>query len=220
MKKSFIVFSLIGLVALGISLSSCDSEATSVEQDYNCEERWQKLQQQVEQLNAEYEHLTSEKVFADGKKMVVGDGEIDLRCKYKGVKSGKLMYKMLQRVFSKKFRNTVQGLSDEQVRGKIVAEMESMTGVIDEQLKAQIVKTKIDDTQTACLHNQYASIQAHFMKLSMDLGVDDLRHYTEEYIDIINTTLKDSEERMILTMQMSIMYYIHAFWSIEGKKLL
>ena len=119
MKKSFIVFSLIGLVALGISLSSCDSEATSVEQDYNCEERWQKLQQQVEQLNSEYEHLTSEKVFADGKKMVVGDGEIDLRCKYKGVKSGKLMYKMLQRVFSKKFRNTVQGLSDEQVQSRI-----------------------------------------------------------------------------------------------------
>ena len=54
----------------------------------------------------------------------------------------------------------------------------------------------------------------------MNLELEDRRHYTEEYIKIINTTLQDPEERLIQTIQISMMYYICAFWSREGAYLL
>ena len=110
-------------------------------------------------------------------------------------------------------------MSDEQVKEKVVSEMENMTGVMDEQFKAQLMKTQVDDYQTARLHKQYISIQTQFMNLAMDLGVEDLRHYAEEYIEIINTTLTDKDERITLTIQISMAYYICAFWSTEGAHL-
>ena len=219
MKKSFIVFSLIGIVAIGMSFTSCKNEATSEALNCSYEESWQQLEQQVEQLNVEYEHLATEKIARGGKVMAFDADEIELRSKYKGARSGKLMYKMLRRVFSKNFRKSAQGLSDEQVKEKVVNEMENMTGVMDEQFKAQLMKTQVEDYQTARLHKQYISIQTQFMNLAMDLGVEDLRHYAEEYIEIINTTLTDKDERITLTIQISMAYYICAFWSTEGAHL-
>ena len=219
MKKSFIVFSLIGIVAIGMSFTSCKNEATNEALNCSYEESWQQLEQQVEQLNVEYEHLATEKIARGGKVMIFDVDEIELRSKYKGARSGKLMYKMLRRVFSKNFRKSAQGLSDEQVKEKVVSEMENMTGIMDEQFKAQLMKMQVEDYQTARLHKQYISIQTQFMNLAMDLGVEDLRHYAEEYIEIINTTLTDKDERITLTIQISMAYYICAFWSTEGAHL-
>lgn len=219
MKKSFIVFSLIGIVAIGMSFNSCKNEATSEALNCSYEESWQQLEQQVEQLNVEYEHLATEKIARGGKVMIFDVDEIELKSKYKGARSGKLMYKMLRRVFSKNFRKSAQGLSDEQVKEKVVNEMENMTGVMDEQFKAQLMKMQIEDYQTARLNKQYISIQTQFMNLAMDLGVEDLRHYAEEYIEIINTTLTDKDERITLTIQISMAYYIYAFWCTEGAHL-
>ena len=151
--------------------------------------------------------------------MIFDVDEIELKSKYKGARSGRLMYKMLRRVFSKNFRKSAQGLSDEQVKEKVVNEMENMTGIMDEQFKAQLMKMQIEDYQTARLNKQYISIQTQFMNLAMDLGVEDLRHYAEEYIEIINTTLTDKDERITLTIQISMAYYICAFWSTEGAHL-
>ena len=167
----------------------------------------------------EYEHLATEKIAGGGKVMIFDVDEIELRSKYKGARSGKLMYKMLRRVFSKNFRKSAQGLSDEQVKEMVVNEMENMTAVMDEQFKAQLMKTQVEDYQTARLHKQYISIQTQFMNLAMDLGIEDLRHYAEEYIEIINTTLTDKDERITLTIQISMAYYICAFWSTEGAHL-
>ena len=219
MKKSFIVFSLIGIVAIGMSFTSCKNEATNEALNCSYEESWQQLEQQVEQLNVEYEHLATEKIARGGKVMIFDVDEIELRSKYKGARSGKLMYKMLRRVFSKNFRKSAQGLSDEQVKEKVVSEMENMTGIMDEQFKAQLMKMQVEDYQTARLHKQYISIQTQFMNLAMDLGIEDLRHYAEEYIEIINTTLTDKDERITLTIQISMAYYICAFWSTEGAHL-
>ena len=216
MKKSFIVFSLIGIVAIGMSFTSCKNEATNEALNCSYEESWQQLEQQVEQLNVEYEHLATEKIARGGKVIIFDVDEIELRSKYKGARSGRLMYKMLRRVFSKNFRKSAQGLSDEQVKEKVVNEMENMTGIMDEQFKAQLMKMQIEDYQTARLHKQYISIQTQFMNLAMDLGIEDLRHYAEEYIEIINTTLTDKDERITLTIQISMAYYICAFWSTEG----
>ena len=143
MKKSFIVFSLIGIVAIGMSFTSCKNEATSEALNCSYEESWQQLEQQVEQLNVEYEHLATEKIARGCKVMIFDVDEIELRSKYKGARSGKLMYKMLRRVFSKNFRKSAQGLSDEQVKEMVVNEMENMTGVMDEQFKAQLMKMQI-----------------------------------------------------------------------------
>ena len=219
MKKSFIVFSLIGIVAIGMSFTSCKNEATGEALNCSYEESWQQLEQQVEQLNVEYEHLATEKIARGGKVMIFDVDEIELRSKYKGARSGRLMYKMLRRVFSKNFRKSAQGLSDEQVKEMVVNEMENMTGIMDEQFKAQLMKTQVEDYQTARLHKQYISIQTQFMNLAMDLGIEDLRHYAEEYIEIINTTLTDKDERITLTIQISMAYYICAFWSTEGAHL-
>lgn len=219
MKKSFILFSLIGIVAIGMSFNSCDKGATSASSDYSHEENWLKLEQQLEQLNAKYEHLTTEKVEAK-KKLVVEDGELELRSKYKGVKSGKLMYQMLQLVFSNDLKKYTQGMSNEEREKHVVAEIENITSIIDELQKAPTMNTEFDDIQTTQWDDQFTSIHTDFVKLSIDLELEDLRHYTEEYIEIINTTLQDPEERLIQTIQISMTYYICAFWSREGAYLL
>ena len=54
----------------------------------------------------------------------------------------------------------------------------------------------------------------------MNLTVSEMRDYTEAYIKLINTILTEKEEKMILTMQCSMQYYIFAFWNTEGAKLL
>ena len=111
-------------------------------------------------------------------------------------------------------------MSNEEREKHVVAEIENITSIIDEQQKAPTMNTEFDDIQTTQWDDQFTSIHTDFVKLSMNLELEDRRHYTEEYIKIINTTLQDPEERLIQTIQISMMYYICAFWSREGAYLL
>lgn len=61
---------------------------------------------------------------------------------------------------------------------------------------------------------------AYFTQFGMNLTISEMRDYTEAYIKLINTILTEKEEKMILTMQCSMQYYIFAFWNTEGAKLL
>ena len=81
------------------------------------------------------------------------------------------------------------------------------------------MQADLDELKKTKLTDQYETISDDFMKYGMKLSVSEMRDYTEEYMKLINTMLTEKEERMILTMQCSMQYYIYAFWHTEGAKL-
>ena len=186
MKKSFVVFSLIGLVAIGMCFNSCSKETKPT---YSYEEGWEMFNAEVAKLNQTYNQLLLDSIRIADTNV---ETDFDLRCTYKGANSGKLMYKVLERVFSEEFLAKSEGMSQDELKKSVMEETEKLTGGLDEQLKAQI----------------------------LNLTVSEMRDYTEAYIKLINTLLTDKEEKMILTMQCSMQYYIFAFWNTEGAKLL
>ena len=147
------------------------------------------------------------------------EADIKLRCKYKGANSGKLMYSVLKRVFSAEFLAQTEGMSQDELKKSVIAETEKLAGPLDEQLKTQIMQADLDELKKTKLTDQYETISDDFMKYGMKLSVSEMRDYTEEYMKLINTMLTEKEERMILTMQCSMQYYIYAFWHTEGAKL-
>ena len=213
MKKSFVVFSLIGLVAMGMSLSSCSKETKPT---YSYEEGWEMFDTEVAKLNQKYDLLLQDST-PSAETNVAAD--IKLRCKYKGANSGKLMYSVLKRVFSAEFLAQTEGMSQDELKKSVIAETEKLAGPLDEQLKTQIVQADLDELKKTKLTDQYETISDDFMKYGMNLSVSEMRDYTEEYMKLINTMLTEKEERMILTMQCSMQYYIYAFWHTEGAKL-
>ncbi|MBQ5625853.1 MAG: hypothetical protein IIU96_02290 [Paludibacteraceae bacterium] len=213
MKKSFVVFSLIGLVAMGMSLSSCSKETKPT---YSYEEGWEMFDTEVAKLNQKYDLLLQDSTPSAETNV---EADIKLRCKYKGANSGKLMYSVLKRVFSAEFLAQTEGMSQDELKKSVIAETEKLAGPLDEQLKTQIVQADLDELKKTKLTDQYETISDDFMKYGMKLSVSEMRDYTEEYMKLINTMLTEKEERMILTMQCSMQYYIYAFWHTEGAKL-
>ena len=213
MKKSFVVFSLIGLVAMGMSLSSCSKETKPT---YSYEEGWEMFDTEVAKLNQKYDLLLQDSTPSAETNV---EADIKLRCKYKGANSGKLMYSVLKRVFSAEFLVQTEGMSQDELKKSVIAETEKLAGPLDEQLKTQIVQADLDELKKTKLTDQYETISDDFMKYGMKLSVSEMRDYTEEYMKLINTMLTEKEERMILTMQCSMQYYIYAFWHTEGAKL-
>lgn len=213
MKKSFVVFSLIGLVAMGMSLSSCSKETKPT---YSYEEGWEMFDTEVAKLNQKYDLLLQDSTPSAETNV---EADIKLRCKYKGANSGKLMYSVLKRVFSAEFLAQTEGMSQDELKKSVIAETEKLAGPLDEQLKTQIMQADLDELKKTRLTNQYETISDDFMKYGMKLSVSEMRDYTEEYMKLINTMLTEKEERMILTMQCSMQYYIYAFWHTEGAKL-
>ncbi len=213
MKKSFVVFSLIGLVAMGMSLSSCSKETKPT---YSYEEGWEMFDTEVAKLNQKYDLLLQDSTPSAETNV---EADIKLRCKYKGANSGKLMYSVLKRVFSAEFLAQAEGMSQDELKKSVIAETEKLAGPLDEQLKTQIMQADLDELKKTRLTNQYETISDDFMKYGMKLSVSEMRDYTEEYMKLINTMLTEKEERMILTMQCSMQYYIFAFWKTEGAKL-
>ena len=213
MKKSFVVFSLIGLVAMGMSLSSCSKETKPT---YSYEEGWEMFDTEVAKLNQKYDLLLQDST-PSAETNVAAD--IKLRCKDKGANSGKLMYSVLKRVFSAEFLAQTEGMSQDELKKSVIAETEKLAGPLDEQLKTQIMQADLDELKKTKLTDQYETISDDFMKYGMKLSVSEMRDYTEEYMKLINTMLTEKEERMILTMQCSMQYYIYAFWHTEGAKL-
>ena len=213
MKKSFVVFSLIGLVAMGMSLSSCSKETKPT---YSYEEGWEMFDTEVAKLNQKYDLLLQDSTPSAETNV---EADIKLCCKYKGANSGKLMYSVLKRVFSAEFLAQTEGMSQDELKKSVIAETEKLAGPLDEQLKTQIVQADLDELKKTKLTDQYETISDDFMKYGMKLSVSEMRDYTEEYMKLINTMLTEKEERMILTMQCSMQYYIYAFWHTEGAKL-
>lgn len=213
MKKSFVVFSLIGLVAMGMSLSSCSKETKPT---YSYEEGWEMFDTEVAKLNQKYDLLLQDSTPSAETNV---EADIKLRCKYKGANSGKLMYSVLKRVFSAEFLAQTEGMSQDELKKSVIAETEKLAGPLDEQLKTQIMQADLDELKKTKLTDQYETISDDFMKYGMKLSVSEMRDYTEEYMKLINTMLTEKEERMILTMQCSMQYYIFAFWHTEGAKL-
>lgn len=213
MKKSFVVFSLIGLVAMGMSLSSCSKETKPT---YSYEEGWEMFDTEVAKLNQKYDLLLQDSTQSAETNV---EADIKLRCKYKGANSGKLMYSVLKRVFSAEFLAQAEGMSQDELKKSVIAETEKLAGPLDEQLKTQIMQADLDELKKTKLTDQYETISDDFMKYGMKLSVSEMRDYTEEYMKLINTMLTEKEERMILTMQCSMQYYIFAFWHTEGAKL-
>lgn len=212
MKKSFVVFSLIGLVAMGMSLSSCSKETKPT---YSYEEGWEMFDTEVAKLNQKYDLLLQDSTPSAETNV---EADIKLRCKYKGANSGKLMYSVLKRVFSAEFLAQAEGMSQDELKKSVMAETEKLAGPLDEQLKTQIMQADLDELKKTKLTDQYETISDDFMKYGMKLSVSEMRDYTEEYMKLINTMLTEKEERMILTMQCSMQYYIFAFWKTEGAK--
>lgn len=212
MKKSFVVFSLIGLVAMGMSLSSCSKETKPT---YSYEEGWEMFDTEVAKLNQKYDLLLQDSTPSAETNV---EADIKLRCKYKGANSGKLMYSVLKRVFSAEFLAQAEGMSQDELKKSVMAETEKLAGPLDEQLKTQIMQADLDELKKTKLTDQYETISDDFMKYGMKLSVSEMRDYTEEYMKLINTMLTEKEEKMILTMQCSMQYYIFAFWKTEGAK--
>ncbi len=214
MKKSFVVFSLIGLVAIGMCFNSCSKETKPT---YSYEEGWEMFDTEVAKLNQKYDQLLQDSTQSAETNV---EADIILRCKYKGANSGKLMYSVLKRVFSAEFLAQAEGMSQDELKKSVLAETEKLTGPLDEQLKTQIMQADLDELKKTKLTDQYEKVLDNFMKYGMKLSVSEMRDYTEVYMKLINTILTDKEEKMILTMQCSMQYYIFAFWNIEGAKQL
>ena len=213
MKKSFVVFSLIGLVAIGMCFNSCSKETKPT---YSYEEGWEMFDTEVAKLNQKYDQLLLDSSqFAETNV----EADIKLRCKYKGANSGKLMYSVLSRVFSAEFIAQAEDMSQDELKKSVMAETEKQTGLLDEQLKTQIMQADLDELKKTKLTDQYEKVLDDFTKYGMKLSVNEMRDYTEAYIKLINTILTDKEEKIILTMQCSMQYYICAFWNTEGAKL-
>lgn len=214
MKKSLVVFSLIGLVAIGMCFNSCSKETKPT---YSYEEGWEMFNTEVAKLNQTYNQL-----LLDSTRIAetIVEADFDLRCTYKGANSGKLMYKVLERVFSAEFLAQAEGMSQDELKKSVMEETEKLTGSLDEQLKAQILNTNLDETKKSTINAHYEQVLADFTQFGMDLTVSEMRDYTETYIKLINTILTDKEEKMILTMQCSMQYYIFAFLNTEGAKQL
>lgn len=211
MKKSFFVFSLIGVVAIGMSLNSCNKETKPT---CSYEEGWECFDSEVEKLNAKYESR-----IVDSSSVATIDENIDLQCKYKFANSGKLMYKVLSAVFNEDFLEKSKSMSDDEVKMSVIQETEKVTGMLNEQLKNQIINADLDELQKTKMAEQYEKVYTNFSQLAMRLSVTDMRQYTEEYMQLINTVLTDKDEKMILTMQCSMMYYINVFWSTTSVEL-
>ena len=214
MKKSLVVFSLIGLVAIGMCFNSCSKETKPA---YSYEEGWEMFDTEVAKLNQKYDQLLQDSTQSAETNV---EADIKLRCKYKGANSGKLMYSVLKRVFSAEFLAQAEGMSQDELKQGVMAETEKLIGPLDEQLKTQIMQADLDELKKAKLTDQYEKVLDDFMKYGMKLSVSEMRDYTEEYMKLINTILTEKEERMIFTMQCSMQYYIFAFWNTEGAKLL
>ena len=211
MKKSFYLFSLIGLVVMGVSLNSCNQETKPA---YSYEEGWERFDSEVEKLNAKYEGRV-----VDSTAVATTDENINLQCKYKFANSGKMMYKVLSTVFNEDFLEKSKNMSDDEVKMSVIQETENVTGKLDEQLKTQIMKADLSDIQKAKMDEQYEKVYTNFSQFAMHLTLTDMRQYTEEYMQLINTVLTDKDEKLILTMQCSMMYYINAFWCTKGMNL-
>lgn len=211
MKKSFFVFSLIGVVAIGMSLNSCNKETKPA---CSYEEGWECFDSEVEKLNAKYESR-----IVDSTSVATIDENIDLQCKYKFANSGKLMYKVLSAVFNEDFLEKSKSMSDDEVKMSVIQETEKVTGMLNEQLKNQIINADLDELQKTKMAEQYEKVYTNFSQLAMRLSVTDMRQYTEEYMQLINTVLTDKDEKVILTMQCSMMYYINVFWSTTSVEL-
>ena len=213
MKKSFVVFSLIGLVTIGMCFNSCSKETKPT---YSYEEGWEMFDTEVAKLNQKYDQLLQDSTQSAETNV---EADIKLRCKYKGANSGKLMYSVLKRVFNAEFLAQAEGMSQDELKQGVMAETEKLTGPLDEQLKTQIMQADLDELKKTKLTDQYEKVLDDFMKYGMKLSVSEMRGYTEEYMKLINTILTEKEERMIFTMQCSMQYYICAFWNTEGAKL-
>ena len=171
---------------------------------------------EVAKLNQKYDQLLLDSSqFAETNV----EADIKLRCKYKGANSGKLMYSVLSRVFSAEFIAQAEDMSQDELKKSVMAETEKQTGLLDEQLKTQIMQADLDELKKTKLTDQYEKVLDDFTKYGMKLSVNEMRDYTEAYIKLINTILTDKEEKIILTMQCSMQYYICAFWNTEGAKL-
>ena len=139
MKRSFVVFSLIGLVAIGICFNSCSKETKPT---YSYEEGWEMFDTEVAKLNQKYDQLLLDSSqFAETNV----EADIKLRCKYKGANSGKLMYSVLSRVFSAEFIAQAEDMSQDELKKSVMAETEKQTGLLDEQLKTQIMQADLDE---------------------------------------------------------------------------
>lgn len=213
MKKSFVVFFLIGLVAIGMCFNSCRKETKPT---YSYEEGWEMFDTEVAKLNQKYDQLLQDSTQSAETNV---EADIKLRCKYKGANSGKLMYSVLKRMFNAEFLAQAEGMSQDELKQGVMAETEKLTGPLDEQLKTQIMQADLDELKKTKLTDQYEKVLDDFMKYGMKLSVSEMRDYTEEYMKLINTILTEKEERMIFTMQCSMQYYICDFWNTEGAKL-
>jgi hypothetical protein len=213
MKQSCIVCFLMGLLAMGMSLNSCSKETKPT---CSYEEGWEMFDTEVAKLNQKYDQLSLDRPQAAEENI---EANIDLRCYYIGANSGKVMYSVLKRVFSAEFLAQAEDLSQDELKKCVLAETEKLAGPLDEQLKTQIMQADLDDSKKTKLSDQYKTIAENFAKHGMKLGVGEMRDYAEAYIKLINTLLTDNEEKMMLTMQCSMQYYIIAFWNTVGAKL-
>lgn len=156
MKKSFVVFSLIGLVAIGMCFNSCSKETKPT---YSYEEGWEMFNAEVAKLNQTYNQLLLDSIRIADTNV---ETDFDLRCTYKGANSGKLMYKALERVFSKEFLAKSEGMSQDELKKSVMEETEKLTGSLDEQLKAQILNTNLDETKKSTINALFEQLLADF----------------------------------------------------------
>ena len=207
MKKSFIVFSLIGLVVLGMSFSSCSDNKMS-EPNYSYEEGWNRFEEATDTLFQEYVYLLGDERTAQVSEL----GDIELQCKYKGANTGKLFYKLLDRMLSKKFLAEARNMQQDEVKERAMLEMEDMGVMMDEQIKQHIMDLDVNEKQMTKLDEHTFKIYTKYIDYALTMSTEDLRHFTEEYMERVNTILTDKEEKLTLTTQISMMYYTCAFW--------
>ena len=157
MKKLLVVFSLIGLIAIGMCFNSCSKETKPT---YSYEEGWEMFNAEVAKLNQTYNQLLLDSIRIADTNV---EADFDLHCTYKGANSGKLMYKVLERVFSKEFLAKSEGMSQDELKKSVMEETEKLTGSLDEQLKAQILNTNLDETKKSTINAHYDNYTIAFL---------------------------------------------------------
>ena len=109
----------------------------------------------------------------------------------------------------------ITNMSDSALLAEVTICYERLFGPISTSLKSSILSTGMNKTQEISIDIELATAQ--YVEMIVNLNGIQKHAYTEEYLEVIDATFTDSEEKTQMLAGIGTGYHSASLWEIEGQ---
>lgn len=104
-------------------------------------------------------------------------------------------------------------ISDAALLEDILARYERLCGSISDSVRTTIVTTGLNEVRNFSLEVEKANFD--FKEATMDMNKNQIRDYTEEYLQIVDANLSNSDEKFLVATYAGVAYYSSSMWEVK-----